>query len=701
MAIQWNRRGRKRRPQETRKTGRSAYRRALRTEQLENRHLLAADLFHNAAMPEDVNQDGEVTPIDALSIINQLNRGMGGDLQAQDTTENRETSRRMMTDVNNDRRLSPADALSVIHRINRGNNRRPDIDTGSDERRDDPQPPVDDSDPRGDEDRNSQEQTDVVLEWNNLFSELLVLDESQQNPGYASRSMAMLNLAIYDSVAVVDGEPGSSFYEYDTPIPENADLRSEITASQAAYTVLSELYPEQQSLIDSFRDQQFARFQRNANTGTSIDLGTEIGNSVIAARASDGHDATTDYTYSNEAGSFQPDPLNPDVPVWGPAWGEVDTFAIGSSDDFLPESTPGLTSQQYADSYNEVKELGSVDSQTRTADQTEAGIFWAYDRTGLGTPMHLFGDVLETISVQQGNTFHENAALFAQASVAMADAGVVAWQTKFSEQFWRPVTAIHQGDADGNDLTEGDSDWVALGAPDGGDDVVGFTPQFPTYVSGHATFGGALFGAIQEFYGTDDIAFELSSRELEIIMENPALEEAYGLDLEDSTRSFSTLSEAMAENGRSRVYLGIHFDFDDIVGQEVGQAIASSVSSQFVVSGGQPDRPQPPGNGGPQRPSDPRDGGRRRANQIAGPGQQDNRTDPLDDRRLGEDRTLALDESIAGSIEESIAAVDEDSGRRQAEDINAETDSSERKASRKRNLAPNGLSDSLSNRELS
>jgi hypothetical protein len=166
----------------------------------------------------------------------------------------------------------------------------------------------------------------------------------------------------------------------------------------------------------------------------------------------------------------------------------------------------------------------------------------------------------------------------------MADAGVVAWTTKFNEEFWRPVTAIQEGDADGNALTEGDADWTALGAPDGGDDIVGFTPQFPTYISGHATFGGALFGTLQEFYGTDDISFTVSSEELEILLDDPELQEAYGLDLDDAERTFDSFSEAMAENGRSRVYLGIHFDFDDLVGQEVGQSVAASVASEFAVA---------------------------------------------------------------------------------------------------------------------
>ncbi|MEM1228004.1 MAG: dockerin type I domain-containing protein [Planctomycetota bacterium] len=594
---------------------RASHQRRLRSEKLEGRQLLAANMFHNAQIPEDVNEDGEITALDALTIINQITRQSRGADGGQ-----QQEGRGRMTDVNNDGQNTALDALMVINRMNRdrggGRGVRPEIPG-------DPTGPIEGPDDQGgdggdvSEDPTTQESSDVVLQWNDLFAELLVENEEKQNPGYASRAMAMMNLAIYDSVTLAIGDAADAFYEYDIDLPEDVRVRAEIAASQAAYTVLSSLYSEQQGMIEEVREDVFSEFRSGANTDASIAVGTEIGETILEARSNDGYDTVADYTYSDEIGSFQPDPLNPDVPVWGPAWVEVDPFVISSAEDYAPETTPPISSEQYAESYNEVKELGSVDSATRTADQTEAGIFWAYDRVGLGTPMALFSDVLESISVQEGNSFVENAALYAQASVAMADAGVAAWHTKFSEQFWRPVTAIHQGDADGNDLTEGDEDWTALGAPDGGDDVIGFTPQFPTYVSGHATFGGALFGAIREFYGTDDISFDLASRELEIIMENPELEAAYGLDLDDAVRSFSSLTEAMEENGRSRVYLGIHFDFDDLVGQEVGQAVAETVSSEFVVAsrdgGGQPGNPGLPGDGMP-RPDDGDGRGDRRDN---------------------------------------------------------------------------------------
>lgn len=623
MSRFWNRRLRRKLSRRNTQN-RIAIRRQLRSESLENRQLLAANIFHNESMPEDVNEDGQVTAVDALTVINQMNRRARGDANAG---ADRGPGR--MTDVNNDGLDSAADALMIINRLNRGRgpglgNGNPDGNGGENpdaenqdlDNRDSPTGRTGDRINEEDSDGlpTSDQQTDVVLEWNSLFNELLVNSEAEiQNPGYASRAMAMLNLAIYDSVAFATGNPEDTFYDYEVDLDPETRLKADVVASQAAYTVLSSLYPDQQETIDSFLNELRSSGRPSSETDASVELGTEIGNTIIEARANDGSDASIDYTYYDDAGYFQPDPLNPDVAVWGPAWGEVDPFAIASADDFTPETTPPLDGEEYAASYNEVKELGSVDSTTRTADQTEAGIFWAYDRTGLGTPLSLFADVLETVALQEGNTLEENAALFAQASVAMADAAIVAWTTKFNEQFWRPVTAIRAGDTDGNPLTEADPEWTALGAPDGGDDIIGFTPQFPTYISGHATFGGALFGALQEFYGTDDIAFDLTSRELELVLENEELAEAYGLEAEDAVRSFESFSEAMAENGRSRVYLGIHFDFDDIVGQEVGQTIASSVASEFVVASNEgpngPNRGPGDDEGSRQRPNDrgPRD----------------------------------------------------------------------------------------------
>lgn len=400
---------------------------------------------------------------------------------------------------------------------------------------------------------------DVVLDWNSLASDVLVANTTLQNPGMASRSMAMMNLAIYDAFAMTTPD-ATMYYDYGSGHASPAyAMSSKAAAAQAAYTVLSSIYSDQQSMLDAQLASSLGGIADGAAKQDGIQLGTYIANKIVQSRVNDGYDSSSQYMPTNEVGHWQPDPLNPDQEAWGPSWGEVATFSLASNTQFMPPPMPELTSQQYADAYNEVKALGAVDSATRTADQEEIAYFWAYDREGMGTPMRMYNSALRTIAEQEGNSDKENAELFAKASVAMADAGIVAWNSKFEYDFWRPVTGIREGDNDGNPLTEGDPDWTPLGAPGG--EGTDFTPPFPTYLSGHATFGGAVFQTLAEFYGTDDIEFTLTSEEL------PGVE-----------RTFESFSEAMAENGRSRVYLGIHWNFDDTVAQETGSQIASYIA---------------------------------------------------------------------------------------------------------------------------
>jgi hypothetical protein len=408
---------------------------------------------------------------------------------------------------------------------------------------------------------------DVVLDWNALANDVLVANTELQNPGMSSRSLAMLNLALHDSVALTTPGFGNAFYDHGSAaaaLGHTADRN--VAAAKAAHVVFNSIYQPQGSMMDGLLDQTLDATPDGVAKTSGIALGQVVGNQILANRANDGWDTEVQYTFTNEPGHWQPDPLNPDQEAWGPAWGDVDLFSLRSPGSFAPPPMPELTSQEYADAFNEVKSLGSIDSTTRTAEQTEIGLFWAYDREGMGTPMRLYNKALAAVAVQEGNTLEENARLFAKAAVATADAGVVAWQSKFEHDFWRPVTGIREADTDGNPLTEADPDWTPLGAPDGTSGP-GFTPPFPTYLSGHATFGGAIFGALQAFYGTDDISFTLASEELG------------GL-----TRTFDSFSEAMAENGRSRVYLGIHWNFDDTEAQLVGDSIAEQVfAADFVA----------------------------------------------------------------------------------------------------------------------
>jgi hypothetical protein len=397
---------------------------------------------------------------------------------------------------------------------------------------------------------------DVVLEWNATMREAIQLDRTKPDPGWSSRAMAMANAAIYDSFMAID-RTHHPFLVDTTAVGAS----KEAAAIQAAYRVLIAAYPGQSALFESARTTTLSTITDGTSKTAGLALGESVANQYIAARANDGANTSVQYLPNPGAGHWRPDPMNPTQEAWGPGWGVVTPFTLTSGSQFAPPPVPPLTSQQYADSYNEVKSLGALTNSTRTSDQTEIAIFWAYDRPGMGPPPVIFNQAVAEIASQQGNSMEENARMFALSMVSQADASIAAWNAKFVEDFWRPITAIREGDTDDNPLTEADPNWIPLGAPGGGERP-DFTPPFPAYVSGHATFGASVFTALKNFYGTDSVSYTLSSGEM------PGI-----------TRSFDSFTEAAVENGRSRIYMGVHWDFDDIEGRALGDNIANWVAA--------------------------------------------------------------------------------------------------------------------------
>jgi PAP2 superfamily len=174
----------------------------------------------------------------------------------------------------------------------------------------------------------------------------------------------------------------------------------------------------------------------------------------------------------------------------------------------------------------------------------------------------------------------QTARLLALVNMALADAAIAAWDSKYHHSLWRPVTGVREADAgsgptgagDGNPATVGDAAFMPLGAPASNLNGPNFTPPFPSYPSGHAVFGGALFQTLRRFYGTDRIAFTFVSDEFNGVTRDNA-----GQVRALSPRSFTSLSQAETENGRSRIYLGIHWAFDCTRGIEQGRAVADFV----------------------------------------------------------------------------------------------------------------------------
>ena len=230
--------------------------------------------------------------------------------------------------------------------------------------------------------------------------------------------------------------------------------------------------------------------------------------------------------------------------------------------------------------FNEVKALGGdgdVTPTRRTDDQTFAGVFWAYDGTpSLCAPPRLYNQIAVRIAQQRGTGAIELARLLALVNVAMADAGIAIWESKYHYQFWRPVTGIRE--ADGNRATVSDATFSPLGAPASNLTGPNFTPPFPAYPSGHAGFGGALFQILRHFYGADRIPFTFVSDEF-----NGETLDNDGHARPLTPRSFASLSQAEEENGQSRIYLGIHWAFDKTEGIAQGRRVADYVFQRALV----------------------------------------------------------------------------------------------------------------------
>ena len=434
---------------------------------------------------------------------------------------------------------------------------------------------------------------DVVTDWNSTIRNVMQQDGThpinKANPGWATRSIAMMHGAIYDVFQAFDRTHAP--YLVNTQAGPNSSL--EAAVHQAAYDLLVDCYPGEATMLQADYNARMAAIPDDLNKVNGMALGTQMAQAYIAARAGDHSSDSFPYTPGTGPGQWRPDPFHPTQEAWGPGWGTVETFAIPDTASFvgaLPP-IPALNSQEYTDAFNLVKSYGALNSATRTAEQTEIGLFWAYDRPTMGPPPVLFIRNLEDIALQTDNTPDENARLFAMASVAQADAAISAWDAKYQYNFWRPVAAIHEagvggpGDADGNPDTVADPAWRPFGAPgsDPGDFTDDFTPPFPAWTSGHATMAGAVFKSLELFFGTNvfdeidgvdgnDPLYTLSSQEA-----GSGSTRAYSTFTQSGILDIDTENSPEGENGMSRIYLGIHWIFDQRDGIALGNDIAEYV----------------------------------------------------------------------------------------------------------------------------
>lgn len=432
---------------------------------------------------------------------------------------------------------------------------------------------------------------DHILYWNSVAIEANRRDFTEVPPGetkpkpeqggptLSSRALAIVHLAMYDAHAGVINSPALPRY-LGSPIPA-AGASAAAAVAAAAHACLSALYSRQKPFLDLMH-------QSAGLSGPGLKEGNAFGLAVAQAllgdRSSDPGAGDNGYAASMHRCGHRPDPVNPAQGYHAPFYGaRSKCFAVSTRHGL--SAPPAHGSSEYERAVKQVRSkgispelLGSLPGtySKRTVDETLIGIFWAYDGVrGLGTPPRFYNQIVREIAMQRSNSVDDNARLFALVNAAMGDAGILAWDQKYIHDFWRPVLGIREHDdsmgpgtsTSKNDINNDcDPLWLPLGAPASNSSDPNFTPPFPAYPSGHATFGAAALHMVRLFYGVP-----AGNRAADTVFTGPVVsDELNGITTDNKgtvrpkhLRSFPKgLWQMIEENGFSRVYLGVHWFFD-------------------------------------------------------------------------------------------------------------------------------------------
>ena len=383
---------------------------------------------------------------------------------------------------------------------------------------------------------------DAVTNWNAIATTVIAVNAGENAPATVI-AMAYVHAAIYDSVNAIDGRY-PAFAVRPTTDPKGAS--EEAATAAASYNVLKSLYPSQQAYLDTAYAVALAQVPAGTPKDKGIAVGTEVAQAFLSVRAGDGRNAVIAYTFGDGPGVYQATP-----PAYGPPilqWlAFMRPFALLSPSQFRAYGPPDLTSARWARDFNEVKEIGALNSATRTPKQTEIAQFYL-EHAGIQ-----FARNMRAFAATRGLSLADNARLFGQLYVAGADALIACFDSKYHFNFWRPVTAIRDADTDGNDATEADPDWLPL--------LV--TPAFPEYVSAHATFTTAYAETLRYFFHTKKLDITLTSTTT------------------NTAHTFHNTDDIIEEIINARVYGGLHYRTSDVHGSLMGKKVAQWVSRNY------------------------------------------------------------------------------------------------------------------------
>jgi hypothetical protein len=355
-------------------------------------------------------------------------------------------------------------------------------------------------------------------------------------PPTAFRTITILHVAMFDAVNSIEPR----YKPYKVQLPASPDTSKEAAAAAAAAAVLIKLVPDAGSDIQSTLTSYLATLPDGEAKSKGIELGQEVAMRILEARANDGASAPDAYRPKTKPGVYIPTPI-----TVGSQFPNVTPFALTSPSQFRPKPPPPLKSEQWARDYNEIKDLGEKNSTKRTARQTEDARFWLLVGPRSTQPLP------RQVAIARNMNVLDSARFMALVTVAAMDAVIAVFDAKYKYEFWRPITAIRNGDIDGNPATERVATWQPIDA----------TPMHPEYPCAHCITSSAIATVIEAVLGTDKIP-------------EVALTSAFAPGV---THRFTYLRAYTEEVANARIYAGFHYRSSTIVGREMGQNIGDWV----------------------------------------------------------------------------------------------------------------------------
>ena len=379
---------------------------------------------------------------------------------------------------------------------------------------------------------------DVITDWNE--SAVTAGYTARVTPGMSARNIAMVHIAMFEALNSI--EPRYAPYRKQFTVAPGASR--DAAAAAAAHHILVREYPDQAKELDKALEAALAAVTDEQDKVEGVRLGEAAARAMHLERSADGADALNTYRPYTSARKYVPT----EFPVMS-SWGGVRPFGLKTESQFRPQAPYPLSRKQWAKDYIEVKNMGAKSGSTRTAEQTEIARCW--ELVGPAT----YNPIARQFSAAKGLDMIENARLFALFSIAAADAGIAIFEAKYKYNFWRPVTAIRNGDLDGNNATERDPSWEPFIR----------TPMHPEYPCAHCTFQSTAASVLEAYFGSDAATFRLTSST------------APGV-----TRSFSKLSNYVAEVVNARVYDGVHSRASGEAGAAMGRKIGQHTVQNFL-----------------------------------------------------------------------------------------------------------------------